>query len=62
MIDTVELNENELDGVSGGVAIVGPNVGLGNGVNLLSNNVIAPVVAPHVGAVVAPHVGCGNLN
>lgn len=61
MIDTVELNENELDGVSGGVAIVGPNVELGNGVNVLSNNAVAPVVAPHVGAVVAPHAGFDNL-
>lgn len=62
MINTVELNDSELDGVSGGAALFGPNVGLGNGVNVLSNNVIAPIVAPHVGAVVAPHVGCGDLD
>ena len=61
MIDTVELNENELDSVSGGVALVAPQIGAGQGVNILSNNTIAPVVAPSVGAVVAPHVGCDNL-
>jgi hypothetical protein len=62
MINTVELNENELDGVSGGVGLVGPGVGLGNAINVLSNNAVAPVIAPQVGVAVAPHVGCDNLH